>query len=69
MDENKDLTNEQADAWLERNMDYVSKCLDEYEESVRNGTAVYYTEEECFTMCDRLIEEWSRSKEPKRCIS
>jgi hypothetical protein len=49
--------------------EYISKCLDEAEAKEENGTAVYYTEEECVASIDAIISEWEEGLKLKRCIS
>jgi hypothetical protein len=46
---------------------YMGSELDEYEKSVRNGTAVYITQEEFFEGWDRKVEELTKNREIKKC--
>jgi hypothetical protein len=69
MDENRKTTcEEQADLWLEKNMDYVSKCIDEAIIESKTTTQ-RYTLEESHAMTLKLIEEIQKSKENKKCAS
>jgi len=71
MNEDKKLSyEEQADLWLDRNMDYVSKCIDEYEADLKsNPNRRCYTLEESNAETAMILKNWEKYRKNQKCIS